>query len=245
MCLSGTENSIYFTFLKFAQFYDIQEVGVMRGLIEKDLRLTIHRKQTVLVFVIVALFLAISGSGTFAVTYFTMLAGIVATGTLSYDEFDNGLEFLMTLPVDRKTYIREKYIFSLAASTIAWCISNAFYFGCEMVKGSMADAISQFPILLIVLPGMAVFATIIIPLQLKFGTEKGRIFLFVLFGCLAVGIVTVKNFLFPSAEDAYAFIGRLQGLSMGTVIFAIFIICALVGMISYLCSVKIMQNKQL
>ena len=38
----------------------------MRGLFEKDLRLTIQKKQTIVVFVVVALILGISGSGTFA-----------------------------------------------------------------------------------------------------------------------------------------------------------------------------------
>ncbi len=217
----------------------------MRGLIEKDLRLTLQRKQTIVVFVVMALFLAISGSGTFAVTYFTMLAGIVATGTLSYDEFDNGLEFLMTLPIDRKTYIREKYIFALSASTVAWCISIIIYYVCEMTRGSAAVVIDEFPFLFIILPSMASFATIIIPLQLKFGAEKGRVALFVLFGCLALAIVAVKNFFASSAEDTLNLMNGLRGIPMGTVIFVIFAICVLVGFISYFCSVRIMQKKEL
>ena len=86
----------------------------MRGLIEKDLRLMFKRKQILLVIVFVEIMLGISGSGNFAVVYFTLLGGIIAAGTLSYDEFDNGLEFLFTLPIDRKTYIRGKYVLCAA-----------------------------------------------------------------------------------------------------------------------------------
>ncbi len=216
----------------------------MLGLIEKDLRLTIQRKQTVAIFVVMALVLGISGSGTFAVAYLTILAGIVATGTLSYDEFDNGLEFLMTLPIDRKTYIREKYLFTTAACTIGWCISLVLYVVCENFRGTNVNLLEQLPVLFIILPGMVVVSTIILPLQLKFGTEKGRIVLFAVVGCLSVAIVAVKN-MFVSTTDALSFIDSMQGISVGTVIIAFLAICVLVGFISYFCSIRIMQKKEL
>lgn len=49
----------------------------------------------------------------------TMFRAMIAVGTLSYDETDNGLAFLMTLPVDRKTYVREKYLFILICTAAA------------------------------------------------------------------------------------------------------------------------------
>ncbi len=216
----------------------------MLGLIEKDLRLTIQRKQTVAIFVVMALVLGISGSGTFAVAYLTILAGIVATGTLSYDEFDNGLEFLMTLPIDRKTYIREKYLFTTAACTIGWCISLVLYVVCENFRGTNVNLLEQLPVLFIILPGMVVVSTIILPLQLKFGTEKGRILLFAVVGCLTVAVVALKD-LFVSTTDALSFIDSMQGISVGTVIIAFLAICVLVGFISYFCSIRIMQKKEL
>jgi hypothetical protein len=216
----------------------------MLGLIEKDLRLTIQRKQTVAIFVVMALVLGISGSGTFAVAYLTILAGIVATGTLSYDEFDNGLEFLMTLPIDRKTYIREKYLFTTAACTIGWCISLVLYVVCENFRGTNVNLLEQLPVLFIILPGMVVVSTIILPLQLKFGTEKGRIVLFAVVGCLSVAIVAVKN-MFVSTTDALSFIDSMQGISVGTVIIVFLAICVLIGFISYFCSIRIMQKKEL
>ena len=40
----------------------------------------------------------------------TIVTAIFAITTISYDEFDNGLAFLMTLPVTRKQYVAEKYL---------------------------------------------------------------------------------------------------------------------------------------
>ena len=85
----------------------------MFGLIEKDLRLTFARKQTLLIFFIMALVMGISMDGSFIVGYLTMLAAVISIGTISYDEYDNGFAFLMTLPFGRKTYVREKYLFCL------------------------------------------------------------------------------------------------------------------------------------
>ena len=83
----------------------------MRGLLEKDFRLTFIRKQTLLIFFIMAIVMGVSMDGSFLVGYLTMLASIVALGTISFDEFENGFPFIMTLPFDRKTYVREKYLF--------------------------------------------------------------------------------------------------------------------------------------
>ena len=65
----------------------------MRGLIEKDLRLTLARKQTILIFFVMALIMGASMDGSFLIAYLTMLATILAVGTISYDEFDNGFAF--------------------------------------------------------------------------------------------------------------------------------------------------------
>ncbi len=80
----------------------------MRGLLEKDLRLTLCRKQTIMLFLFMTLVMGMSMDGSFLVGYLTMLMMMIAVGTLNYDEFDNGFAFLMTLPFDRKTYVREK-----------------------------------------------------------------------------------------------------------------------------------------
>ncbi|MBQ3796984.1 MAG: ABC-2 transporter permease [Butyrivibrio sp.] len=217
----------------------------MRGLIEKDLRLLFKRKQIFAVIIFVEIMLGISGSGNFAVVYFTMLAGIIAAGTLSYDEFDNGLEFLFTLPIDRKTYIRGKYVLCAAFCAVAWLISIGLYAITEMISGHNADIIAELPLLFIILPSMSMMSTVILPLQLKFGSEKGKVALFVICGCLAAAIVLIKNMFFDTEEAMLSLVYGLQGISMGAVILGFTAVCILVVLITYSLSVKIMQNKEL
>lgn len=217
----------------------------MRGLIEKDLRLMFKRKQILLVIIFVEIMLGISGSGNFAVVYFTLLGGIIAAGTLSYDEFDNGLEFLFTLPIDRKTYIRGKYVLCAAFCAAAWCISVILYFVTGMITGHSVDILGELPALFVILPSVTMVATVILPLQLKYGTEKGRVVLFVICGCLAAAFVFIQNVLFKTEDALAEFSARLQGISMGAALLGIIAFSILIVFITYNFSVRIMQKKEL
>lgn len=83
----------------------------------------------------------------------TMFGAMIAVGTLSYDETDNGLAFLMTLPVDRKTYVREKYLFILICTAEQHGASQQFCTVSE--KGRLVHLLSALPpaILLILIAG--------------------------------------------------------------------------------------------
>ena len=166
----------------------------MFGLIEKDLRLTFARKQTLLIFFIMALVMGISMDGSFIVGYLTMLAAVISIGTISYDEYDNGFAFLMTLPFGRKTYVREKYLFCLIMSTAAWCIGAVLYFIGNTVRRSGVNMVEELPMLIALIPVMYLSSALMIPIQLKYGSEKSRIALFILFGCIAVLIFGAKTF---------------------------------------------------
>ena len=45
---------------------------------------------------------------------------ILLINTITYDELDKGYGFLMTLPIDAETYVREKYFFCLTGGTVSW-----------------------------------------------------------------------------------------------------------------------------
>ena len=84
----------------------------MKGLFVKDIELMKQQKQFFILVVVMEVILNLAGSGSvsFATGYFTIVTAIFAITTISYDEFDNGLAFLMTLPVTRKQYVAEKYL---------------------------------------------------------------------------------------------------------------------------------------
>ena len=215
----------------------------MRGLMEKDLRLIFTRKQTVLVFIVMALIMGMSMDGSFVIGYLTMLATIVAIGTVSYDEYDNGFAFLMTLPFDRKTYVREKYLFCLIMATAMWCIGAVLYFVINTFRGIPSD-LSELPLLVSIIPTIYLSAAIMIPLQLKYGSEKSRIVLFIIFGIFAILIIAAKNVVGDSDIPFIKLEEFLDGLSPALILLTLADISALISFISYLCSVRIMENKE-
>ena len=215
----------------------------MCGLIEKDLRLTLVRKQTVAVFLIMSVVMGISMNGAFLIAYLTMLAMIVGTGSISYDEFDNGFPFLMTLPFDRKTYVREKYLFSLIAAVGAWCFGAAVFAIMEMLRNSGAG-LSEIPMMTAVIPSMYIATAVMVPLQLKFGAEKSRTVLFVIFGIIAVLAVGANRFLDDSVNPFVNVINTLHDLPTAVTVLILTGICVVITTISYICSIKIMENKE-
>ncbi|WP_026529223.1 ABC-2 transporter permease [Butyrivibrio sp. VCD2006] len=215
----------------------------MRGLIEKDLRLTLIRKQTIVIFLVMALAMGVSMNGAFLVAYLTMLAMIIGTGTISYDEYDNGFPFLMTLPFDRKTFVREKYLFSFITAIAAWCFGAAIFGIMDMVRNNGAG-LSEIPMMTAIIPSMYIASAVIIPLQLKYGGEKSRIALFIIFGLVAVVAVgagkVIENPLNPIADVITA----LQGLPGPVVLLILLTVCAITTTVSYLFSVRIMEKKE-
>lgn len=216
----------------------------MKGLLEKDLRLMISRKQSILIFIVASIFVAFTMEGSFVVSYLTMLFTVIAISTLSYDEYDNGFAFLMTLPFSRKTYVREKYIFTLLAEITAWIVSVILYYAVNMIKGVRLDLLSEAPVLLMYLPLLFLMACMMLPIQFRFGAEKSRTAYFIVIGGLAVLLFIVFKLIgsgdgsIDIIETALSFLLSPVGIITVTAVFLILVA------ISYLLSVRIMEKKE-
>ena len=83
----------------------------------KDVNLLKGQKQFFgALFVMIILFTVIQSDPTFSITYTTLMFAILTMTTMSYDDFENGLCYLLTLPVSRREYVTEKYVFGLLSS---------------------------------------------------------------------------------------------------------------------------------
>ena len=107
----------------------------MRGLLVKDIELMKQQKQFFILVIVMGIILNLTGSGSvsFATGYFTIITAIFAITTMSYDEFDNGFVFLMTLPVSRKQYVAEKYILGIGLTGVAWGVATIEGIICKVV----------------------------------------------------------------------------------------------------------------
>lgn len=217
----------------------------MKGMLIKDFMLLRNQKQffvTILVFAFV--FFGIYDDTTFAFTYIVVLCTLFTISTISYDEYDNGMSFLFTLPISRKGYVKEKYVFGIISICMALVTSTALYFVFKMMKNQENGAqelLIQLCISLIVAMLMLAFS---LPIQLKFGAEKSRIALLAIFGCIvAVGVIVVK--LGESMNlDMSASMAKINGMNPEILIAGGIVAGLLMLVISYLISFRIMMKKE-
>lgn len=158
----------------------------MKGLLTKDFRILLQQKRFFAVLILIAGLLNFNTDGGFAVTYMTFMGLVFAMSTVSYDEYDNGMPFLMTLPVSRKIYVREKYLFGIILGFIMCLIGVALALGGWLVGNGNGDYDIHVIIAntVVSIPVFVMVISFMLPIQLKFGAEKGRIALFVLCGVI-------------------------------------------------------------
>lgn len=214
----------------------------MKGLIEKDIRLLLKRKQTLLLFFGLAILMSFS-SGSFAVAYSTFLVTLISVSTINYDEFDNGYAFLMTLPTTREEYVRGKYILSVVGGVIAWVVSILILTLVFFFRGVEINLLENLAKLVIYMPLAVICADVMIPVELRYGAEKSRIamaVIVVIFG--TVGLLAAKLFTALDADGSLT--EKLNGISDGVFLLALFGLFIVITAISYLISVKIMNKKE-
>ena len=211
----------------------------MRGLIEKDLCLLLQRSRVLLVMIAIGVLLGFSTDGSFVIGYLTMICAILTVGTISYDEFDNGYPFLMTLPITKKTYVVGKYLFCMLGGLTGWLISIIIYIGCMMIKGNTVS-VSVFADVFAFIPIMMLIIAVMLPMQLKFGAEKSRIVLAVAVG----GIWVVWYLLMRFLPDNASISAIISGADDLTVMMLIVLICIGALAVSYPISLRIMEKKE-
>ena len=166
----------------------------MRGLFEKDIRIIKNQKKMMLIFVAMGILLLVSGVEiSFVLPYMASVMTSVAISTISYDSMDNGNRFLFTLPVSRKDYATEKYLFSCGFGVLSALITAI---ACRILLLVRAGGMSAGTLgmetltcLLIVL----ILADLMVPLQIKFGAEKSKIVILATVGILVLSFEIMKN----------------------------------------------------
>ncbi|MBQ7774853.1 MAG: ABC-2 transporter permease [Lachnospiraceae bacterium] len=168
----------------------------MKGLLVKDIRFLMGQKASLLVSIGLGLYFMLTGADlSYAVVFSMMMAALLSTSSISYDSFDNGMAFLMTLPIQKVTYVISKYIVSLlvvvvmgAAISVVAVVCNVLGAGnvdLSMLGGGLVSAVLMAVVLMAVM----------IPIYIIFGGEKARFAMMAIFGVVvALGFVISRIF---------------------------------------------------
>ncbi|BDF32709.1 transporter [Lachnospiraceae bacterium] len=217
----------------------------MKGLLIKDIRLLKNQKQFFLIICLVGtMLLFTSGEPSFVISYMTFVFSMFTLSSISYDEYDNGLAFLFSLPISRKKYVREKYVFGLLLGGTAWTVTTAVVSAYMTWKKQEIDWKSWLVTACIYLALFVVFLLIILPIQFKFGAEKGRIAMLGAMGIIFLSIYAGTKIAGKIGIDIDAALMRIGAASTGEIIGTLVIACCVIAVISYNVSLRIMKKKQ-
>lgn len=217
----------------------------MTGLLIKDWKLFKNQGRYFLIMLIIALAMLFAGTkeySSFICSYFTWMAAYFTLSTISYDEYDNGMSFLMALPISRRIYIKEKYTLCILLTGCAWLIFTGIdilLFNISSTPGEMLEMLATQPVVLLI---AFVFISVSLPLFLKYGPEKGRImaagivFVFALavicLGKRGIGVYELKELDILLIQKPFMAIGVCA------------VICLVIVGISYKIAVKLMERRE-
>lgn len=216
----------------------------MRGLIVKDAKLLLQQKKFFALMFIIAIMLNLNGNGTFVISYLMFLCTTVGLSTISYDEFDNGYAFLFTLPVGRRMYAREKYVFSIVIGVLSWLVGVLVTIPvqmCQKAEFVLTDSLVEAVILL---PCLFIIIAFMIPILLKFGGEKGRTVMLASIGIIfvaAIALVKLNESLHIDWDKIFA---MLPTMSIELIMTVAFAMAFIIMVISVMVSGKIMEKKE-
>lgn len=212
----------------------------MKGLFIKDCQILKKQKTFFLVILIFAFIqlLFFEGQDNFSILFVTLTSTMMTISTISYDEFDNGLLFLFTLPISKKTYAKEKYVFGGVYTAFSCLFITLLNILIGLVHQDMITlivinaCIALYMALLIM--------SLMIPIQLKFGAEKGRIVMILV---VMVGFALCS--IFFSLFSLMSVLSYLKALPMAIINILLILFLMLCIYISIQISTHILEKKQL
>lgn len=217
----------------------------MKGLWIKDLRLMLGQKQFLAMMLLLgAVYLFMYDDPSFGICFITMMCAMFTISTISYDEYENGMSYLFALPVDRKRYVREKYLFGVVMPVLGFALMSVLTLISVSIRridfGIKEWIVIGIACLLIITLVLAVN----IPLQMKFGAEKSRMALMAVTAAAFAAAYLIVKICTNMGVDIDALFEQLEGMSLAACAGCVCIVCAAVMLVSYQIASRIMQKKE-
>lgn len=219
----------------------------IRGLLEKDFRLFFRQGSSLfLALAFVALFFILTGKTgvTFIAIYIPSVMAVYSGNTISYDENEHGYTYLFSLPVNRKIYVREKYIFSFIMTVCGWGMGVICAGIMVLIKPGEFFDVEMLIMELITIFVFQAIAGIVIAIRLRFEGEKGRFvlpiaILIIFASCYMIGFFVMDNL--GLKESISYMIGEIGDFEIAI---SLSVLSLLVWFASYKYSMRVMKKKE-
>lgn len=212
----------------------------MKGLLIKDIRsIWNHRYMLIGAILLLILFSLVLKAEWLLIVDGILISGGLGITTFYYDEFGTTEEFLFTLPFERRTYVMEKYIFSM----MMWFLSSLFLLPCILGVSTINGIIFSWAyvkelIILFELGGIFMLSCCL-PICFQWGEKTGRYFYIpiITFLCGVIGYYKLVDDHSLNVVNYFEGIVNLSLLSRSIIV----ILCLI---LSFLLSIKIEQKKE-
>jgi hypothetical protein len=174
--------------------------------------------------------------------YMMMVSATLAITTISYDYFEKGMSFLLTLPITKKMYVVEKYLLSAMVGLVVallGCFLNVLggLFGAQAAWNEFAATAG------VSLAAAMIMLAIYIPVYLKCGPEKSRVAILIVVGVfVGGGYLAIK--VEPVQKLLYQLLEKLSIMELPQVIGIGVAVWALLMAVSIVVSLGIMEKKE-
>lgn len=218
----------------------------MTGFLLKDWSILKRQGRAYGFVLAVAVLLAFVGSknySSFISSYLTFMIAMYSFSSFNYDEYENGMAFLMALPCGRRDYVKEKYIFSILLVTGGWTVGILLRTALFLIRFSLAEYLEILPTEPVYLLIAFLYVGCGFPLVIKYGVEKGRMLSFGILAVMLVGIFLLARY-YKVITPAITLINRIYKFSPFLLPVCALVACALILGISCRISLKIMEKRE-
>lgn len=158
----------------------------MKGLLLKDLLCLKSYRKTIFIFLI-CFGLGGINNPIFILIGSAMITTMCVTVTFSYDNLANWDQYALTLPVTKKQLVISKYILNFIFLLVGLTIGIGIAIGIHLITNPNTpfDFTHLLPFTTGILFGLLLLNSFQYPLMYRYGVEKGRLLIFLVFGVVA------------------------------------------------------------
>lgn len=208
----------------------------MKGLLLKDTYLMAKVSRMFLVLVLMFLaFWTYEGENLFFLSYPFFLSTMVPMTLISYDERDKWDVFAGTLPYSRAQMVSSKYLLGICLGVLVFAIASLVLVICRGAAGFW----ETFPLLPVLLSVGLVAAGLLYPFIFWLGSEKGRVFYYVIIGVVCGGSALLQF------VDVASLANLLPGGNLPAVVLTAVLAGAAVYAASWLVSIRLYTRREL
>ena len=213
----------------------------MKGLLKKEWYVLFNKPVMLLLPIMIFIIMGLSTKSIAMILYLPLYAGILPVSLITTDETSRWERFALGMPYSRKTLVSAKYMMSILLVLLGTLLTSVIL----LLFLNNAFTLQQSVLTVAAIAaGSLLLPSVLLPLNLKFGTAKARLALFILLAvCGSVSAVALNH----EGEDVrFDLFAKIAAWGLSPALLTVLLLAAAVILmfVSWMISVTIYKRKQ-